>query len=177
MGAYGFTGIERAIVPKSFRARQRFPNWRWAGERDSGTADYYRLYRRPRRSSTQVTPALRDDVTNFEHQITASTTRAARPGAYGVGHLDSVYGLHDQAMASRACATMAGVWAETGHALAREPGDPLADRLEAGLRAAVQPRRRRLPDGSLFVPVVLLDAREAVSPPSRSPATGATGTW
>ena len=158
MGAYGFTGTERAIVAKSFQRGSVFPN-RAAGERMSGTADYYRRTG-DAAFVASVTPGLRDAVTDFELQLKGSTTGLLYPEQYGVDISTPVYGLHDQALALEGLRDMAGVWAGTGHALLASRATRVADRLEAGLQAAVQLSSTRLPDGSLFVPVVLLDGRE-----------------
>jgi hypothetical protein len=158
MGAYGFTGTERAIVAKSFQRGSVFPN-RAAGERMSGTADYYR--RTGDAAFVEaVTPILRDSLTNVELQLNASPRGLLYPEQYGVDISRPVYGLHDQALALEGLRDMAGVWAGAGHALLASRATRAADRLEAGLRVAVQASSVRLSDGSLFIPVVLLDAWE-----------------
>jgi hypothetical protein len=55
---------------------------------------------------------------------------------------------------------MAQVWSETGNAMLARRCRALATRLARGLRRAVAASQRRLPDGSLFVPVRLLDDEE-----------------
>src|SRR5439155_1679704 len=69
----------------------------------------------------------------------------------------SVYGLHSQAIAWQGLRSMGLVWAESGHLQLAARSRRLASRLEAGLRAAVRASQVRLPDGSLFLPVRLLD--------------------
>ncbi len=158
MGAYGFTGTEGAIVKKSFQRVSVFPN-RAAGERMTGTADYYRRTG-DGNFVEEVTPELRDEVTNYEQQLDSSTTGLLDREQYGVDVSTAVYGLHDQALALEGLRAMAGVWAGTGHAILASKATSVADRLEAGLRAAVQASASRLSDGSLFVPVALLDGAE-----------------
>src|SRR5215210_755937 len=55
---------------------------------------------------------------------------------------------------------MAGVWAGSGHPQVAYDATRVAERLEAGLRSAVAAGKVTLPDGSLFVPVALLDGLE-----------------
>jgi hypothetical protein len=155
MGAYGFTGLERAIVQKSFHRGSVFPN-RAAGERMSGTADYYnrtgdvKLVRR-------VTPALAASLWTFQAQLDASKTGLLDPERYGVDISTPVYGLHDQVLALQGLRAMAPVWAATRQPFLANSTTALANRLEAGLRAAVRASTRQLADGSLFLPVALLD--------------------
>jgi hypothetical protein len=158
MGAYGFTGTERSIVQRSFQRASVFPN-RAAGERMSGTADYYQRTGSSAFVRT-VTPELGADVAAFEQQLDHSTTGLLDPEQYGVDISTSVYGLHDQALALEGLRKMAGVWARTGNATLAGRATLVADRLETGLRAAVQASATRLPDGSLFVPVTLLDGKQ-----------------
>ena len=68
-----------------------------------------------------------------------------------------VYGLHGQAVVREGLFAMARVWAQTGHRQLAARSRSLAVRLDASLRRAVTSSTRRLPDGSLFVPVTLLD--------------------
>src|SRR5262249_17088881 len=70
---------------------------------------------------------------------------------------DRVYGLNDQAVVWQGLRSMSAAWAATGHPELARTAAALATRLGAGLRAAVRRSERRLPDGSLFVPVKLLD--------------------
>jgi hypothetical protein len=73
---------------------------------------------------------------------------------------DPVYGLHAQATVWQGLRSMASVWASTGQASLAAEARSLAARLEAGLRRAVRESQRRLPDGSLFVPMRLLDGEQ-----------------
>jgi hypothetical protein len=155
MGSYGFTGLERAIVLKSFRRSSVFPN-RAAGERMVGTADYYRrtgdedFVRR-------VTPALRTALWNFQSELDASKTGLLDPERYGVDLSTPIYGIHDQALALQGLRTMAAVWAQTRQPFLANSATVIANRLESGLRVAVAASKTRLSDRSLFIPVALLD--------------------
>ncbi|MGZ4280505.1 MAG: hypothetical protein ACXVEM_00280 [Gaiellaceae bacterium] len=166
MGAYGFTGTERAIIEKAFRSTSVFPN-RAAGEELDGTADFFR---RTGDASLvdQVTPALRGDLDEFEYELDSGGNSLLFEEPYGVDIPTLVYGLHDQALVLQGLRAMAGVWAVTGHTLLAARVTVLAGRLETGLRDAVAASDSWLPDGSLFVPVTLLDGQ----PPAFDPLTG-----
>ncbi|MGZ4352051.1 MAG: hypothetical protein ACXVZ4_00775, partial [Gaiellaceae bacterium] len=71
---------------------------------------------------------------------------------------DQVYGLHSQAVVWQALRAIAASWPD--RVLAAR-AHVLAARLEPGLRRAVARSQRRLPDGSLFLPVRLLDREPA----------------
>jgi hypothetical protein len=157
MGAYGFTGTERAIVERAFRSPTVFPN-RAAGEEMDGTADYYR---RTGDASLveEVTPALRDDLDELEYELDTDGSGLLFREPFGVDIPTLVYGLHDQALVLQGLRAIADAWAVTGHTLLAGRASVLADRLEAGLRAAVAGSDSWLPDGSLFVPVSLLNGQ------------------
>jgi hypothetical protein len=155
MGAYGFTSVERAIVAKSFHRGSWFPN-RADGERMIGAADYFRRTgdaRFVRANSAYMQGALG----RFELQLAGSMTGLLDPERYGMDVPDQVYGLHDQALVLEGLRAMAGVWTQLGQPDLATRATHDADQLEAGLRAAIQTDARLLPDGSLFIPVTLLD--------------------
>jgi hypothetical protein len=158
MGEYGFTGAERAIIWKSIHRGSFFPN-RSDGLRLSVTADYYRRTG-DARFVRQVDPYLQGALGRFELQLEHSTTGLLDPERYGMDISAEVYGLHDQALVLQGLRAMTGVWAKLGRAdlAARATRD--GDQLEVGLSSAVQAAERALPDGSLFVPVPLLDSSQ-----------------
>ena len=82
------------------------------------------------------------------------------PERYGYDVSTAIYGLHDQALVLQGLRGIADVWAQAGELALVGTATATADRLEAGLRAAVHSSERRLPDGSLFVPISLLDPTE-----------------
>ena len=155
MGAYGFTGMERAILEKSFHRGSVFPN-RAAGERMTGTADYYRRTG-DAKFVKKVTPQLRTALWNFQSELDASPTGLLDRERYGVDVATPVYGLHDQALVLQGVRAMAGVWAANRQPFLANTATLVANRLEAGIRAAVQASSSPLSDGSLFIPVTLLD--------------------
>jgi hypothetical protein len=158
MGAYDHGGIERAILRAALHAQTYFPN-RAAGERMILAADYFRRFG-SRAYVARVTPRLRTVVESFERQLDRSETGLLRRERYGADLGTRIYGLHAQALALQGLRAMAGVWAETGYHGLANTARSVAARLEAGLRAAVARARTALPDGSLFVPVALVDGRE-----------------
>jgi hypothetical protein len=158
LGEYGFTGVERQIVKESFHRRSLFPN-RAAGVRMAGVADYYRRTG-DARFVDRMTPALRILLGKLQAQLVESPNGLLKRERYGVDVARPVYGLHDQALALQGLRAIAGVWLKTGHAPLASQATVAADQLEAGLRAAVGASSSWLPDGSLFIPVVLLDGTE-----------------
>ena len=158
MGDYGFRGIERAILGASLHSHSYFPN-RAAGERMAAAAHFYRRFR-DRGYINRVTPLFRRYLTAFEHQLDASPYGLLGKERYGADIVQPVYGLHAQALALQGMRAMAPTWEQTGHPLLAVKSAELASRLDAGLRAAVRSSETRLTDGSLFVPISLLDSAE-----------------
>lgn len=156
MSAYGFSEVARAILVKSLTTPlTRYPNWKM-GQKLVGSALYYRLFR-DRSYVAQVTPVLRGYVDSLGAQINASRLGLLRRERYSSDIPDLVYGLHSQAVAWQGLRWMAQVWEETGYRSLAKTCRGLAAKLGAALRRAVRVSQRRLPDGSLFLPVRLLD--------------------
>jgi hypothetical protein len=158
MGDYGFHGIERAILGASLRSSSRFPN-RAAGERMAASAHYYRRFRN-RMYVKRVTPMFRKYLAAFDRQLKASPHGILRKERYGADIVSPVYGLHAQALVLQGLRGMSETWKRTGHPVLALQSSRLADRLESGLREAVRSSETELPDGSLFVPIALLDGEE-----------------
>jgi hypothetical protein len=158
MGDYGFRGIERAILQASLHSRSPFPN-RAAGERMAAAAHFYRRFR-DGGYVNRVTPLFRRYLAAFEHQLDASAHSLLGRERYGADILQPVYGLHAQALALQGLRGMSVTWEQSGHPLLAAKSAELAARLEAGLREAVRLSETQLADGSLFVPITLLDAEE-----------------
>jgi hypothetical protein len=158
MGAYGYRGVERTILQAARGAPTFFPN-RAAGEQMTGSADYFRRYG-DRGYVVQVTAQFRHDLDSFDRQLRRGKTGLLRRERYGADILGPIYGLHAQVLALQGLRGMSEVWARTGYPrLAVEAAD-VATRLEAGLRAAVAAAKTTLPDGSVFVPIALVDGKE-----------------
>jgi hypothetical protein len=157
MAAYGYDDIAKGILRVTLRALpRRFTNWR-AGEQLVAGAQYYRLYR-DRRFVEEQTPTLARFVRVLGRQIEDGEDRgllSREQFSTDVG--TQVLGLHGQAIVREGLFAMSRVWAQTGHPQLAARARALAVRLDASLRRAVRTSTRRLRDGSLFVPVALLD--------------------
>lgn len=160
MAAYGFADVSAAILRTSLTRRPTpYPSWTM-GEKLVGSALHYRLFR-DRAFVERVTPVLAGYVATLGRQIGTSRTGLLPRERYSSDIPDSVYGLHSQAVAWQGLRWMGQAWEETGHRALAARCRSFAARLEAGLRRAIRASRRRLPDGSLFVPVRLLDPEPA----------------
>jgi hypothetical protein len=155
----GFQAVGASILRTSLtRPPAPYPNWK-RGEKLLGYAWHYRLYR-DRDVIRRATPVLRGYVAALGRELEPGR-HLLRRERYSSDIPDQVYGLHGQAVAWHGLRTMAAVWAETGPRGLAATARGLATRLERGLRRAVASSQRRLPDGSLFVPVRLLDEEPA----------------
>jgi hypothetical protein len=156
MAEYGFGAVARSILTTSLTKKPRpYPNWKM-GEKLLGSALYYSLHR-DRAYVDQVFPTLRRYVSVLDRQLPARGRGLLHRERYSSDIPDSVHGLHSQAVAWQGLKAIARVWAETEHRSAAETAGRTAARLEAGLRRAVRAAQKRLPDGSLFIPVQLGD--------------------
>jgi hypothetical protein len=156
MAEYGYGAVARSILRTSLtRKPTPYPNWKM-GEKLLGSASYYSLHR-DRAYVDQTLPTLHRYVTALGRQIRANGAGLLRRERYSSDIPDSVHGIHSQAVAWQGLRSIARVWAETGHGSAAARARRIASRLEAGLGRAVAASQRRLPDGSLFVPVQLGD--------------------
>ena len=158
MGAYGYPAVERSILGQSLRSPTFFPN-RAAGERMVAAADYVRRYGDTAFVS-RVTPRFRRDVASFTRQLDRGVDGLLRRERYGADILGSIYGLHAQALVLQGMRGMADMWARTGYPQLAAQATLAAARLDAGLRAAVAAEQTPLADGSLFVPIELVDGQE-----------------
>jgi hypothetical protein len=158
MAEWGYADVAAAIMRTSLtRAPNPYPSWKM-GEKLLGSAQLVRLgsdtaYLR------HATPALRGYLAMLERQLGANGLLARE--RYSSDIPDRVYGLHAQAVVWQGLRLIAGVWAANGQPVLAARSRRLAAKLERGLRAAVRTSERRLPDGSLFVPVRLLDDETA----------------
>jgi hypothetical protein len=156
LGEYGFARVDRAVLSMSLHKRLAlYPNWEM-GTKLAASALYYRLFR-DRAYVEEATPVLRRYVASLGRQIVRDPRGLLHRERYASDLPDSVYGLNSQAVVWQGLRSMASVWAETGHRTLAKSARGDARKLGAGLRRAVRASARRLPDGSLFVPVRLLD--------------------
>ncbi len=156
LAEYGFGDVARAMLRTSLtRKPTPYPNWK-RGERLAASAEYFRLFR-DRAYVEQATPTLAGYVRALGRQLAKGGRGLLGRERYSSDIPDSVYGLHSQTVVWAGLEAMSSVWSRTGHGDLAATSRRLAARLEAGLRRAVRASQRRLPDGSLFVPVRLLD--------------------
>ena len=156
MGRYGFGDLNRAILDVSFwRRLGHSVNWKM-GEQLLGTARYYSLFR-DRAYVQSRTPKLARYVAHLRRQLLANRYSLLRRERYSADVYRQVYGLHAQAVAWEGLRAMAGVWSRTGYPALAARSRAVATRLGGGLRRALRRGSKRLHDGSLFIPVRLLD--------------------
>ncbi len=161
MAEYGLAPVARSMLRTSLtRDEERYRNWK-RGERLVALAEYYRLTG-DEATIRQVTPLLRRWVADFGRQLRGNGRTGLERGLlarerYSSDIPDQVYGLHSQAVVWEGLRAMAGVWRQTGEGALAASSSALAARLGRGIRLAVAASQRRLADGSLFVPVSLLD--------------------
>jgi hypothetical protein len=124
------------------------------GEKLLGSAEYYRLLR-DETYLRLATPSLR----RYVAWLRAKLTPAGLIGRerYSSDIPEKVFGLHSQAVAWQGLREMAAAWGDIGNEAAASQARTLAARLERGLRRAVRRSERPLRDGSLFIPVRLLE--------------------
>jgi hypothetical protein len=159
MGAYGYPGIEQAIMKAALRAQTVFPN-RAAGQRMAGAADYFRRYG-DTNFVERVTPRFRKDVESFGRELDSASALSLLPRErYGADIAGPIYGLHAQALALQGLRGIADVWTRTGRPQLAAEATAAADRLETGLRAAVATAEVPMGDGSVFIPIALVDGQE-----------------
>jgi hypothetical protein len=154
LAEYGFPTVARSMLRTSFtREPTPYPHWKM-GERLLASALVARLYPDDP-FLRQATPVLRGYVEALARALEPSGLLARE--RYSSDIPDSVYGLHSQAVVWQGLEELAAVWARSGQTSLALRARSLAARLGAGVRRAVRRSERRLPDGSLFVPMRLLD--------------------
>jgi hypothetical protein len=156
----GFDDVSAAILRTSLTRRPTpYANWKM-GEKLLGAATHFRLFR-DRAFLRSVTPALQGYVRALGRQIDAGAGGLLPRERYSSDIPDQVYGLHSQAVVWQGLTWIGQAWAATGNRQLARRCRELAGRLRAGLDRAVRASQRRLQDGSLFVPVRLLDDERA----------------
>jgi hypothetical protein len=156
MGEYGFQQNNLAILDaSSWRRLGPTANWKM-GEQLLGSARYFQLFHDRSYVGTH-SPKLARYVSNLGRQVFTSRVRLLHRERYSSDVYTRVYGLHTQAVVWEGLRAMAAVWSQTGYRVLASRARRIADRLGAGLQRAVRRSDRRLHDGTLFVPVSLLD--------------------
>ncbi|HEX7310036.1 MAG TPA: hypothetical protein VF232_02560 [Gaiellaceae bacterium] len=154
MGEYGFDAVNRSILDASFwRPLSWTANWK-IGEQLLGSARYYALFG-DRAYVDRRTPVLARYVAHVRRQLIGRSLLRRERYSADVG--EKVYGLHSQAVVWEGLRAMASVWESTGHPALAARARAVAARLGSALRRAVRRSARRVKDGSLFVPIRLVD--------------------
>ena len=126
------------------------------GAKLAGTGLYYRLFR-DRPFVTEATPVLSGYLEKLRRQIGVGPDGLLPRERFSQDVAEPVVGLHAQAVVWQGLRLMGAAWADTGHPALAATCRRLAARLGSALRRAIHASERRLPDGSLFIPVRLLD--------------------
>jgi hypothetical protein len=156
MGEYGFGDTDKAILDVSFWRRLGItPSWRM-GEQLLGTARYFQLFHDSAYLEAR-TAKLGAYVKRMQREVAASKVGLLPRERYSADVYANVYGLHAQSVAWEGLRAMGDVWAETGHRWLAVQARAIATRLGAALQRAIGRSATRLPDGTTFVPVQLLD--------------------
>ena len=155
MGTYGFTGVMRQILRTSFDRLATAPsNWRM-GELMIASARYYALTG-DRPYLRWVTPRVGWFMRVLARQMRSNSHGLLRQERFSSDIATKVYGLHSQTAVWQGLNAVAGAWATTGRTAQAARARALAYRLQLALQRAIRASAHRLPDGSLFVPAVLL---------------------
>jgi hypothetical protein len=156
MGEYGFGHVNEAILRTSFwRKLSKSANWNM-GERLLASARYFLLFR-DRAYLERRTPELASYVARLGNRLAANGHRLLPRERYSADIGVRVFGLHSQAVVWSGLREMAAVWTRTGHPGLAKRARKIAGKLGAGLNHAWRKQASRLSDGSLFVPVRLVD--------------------
>jgi hypothetical protein len=148
----GFFPESRTTLQVSFTRKPRpYPSWTM-GEKLLASAVYARLSG-DRRFLARATPTLSGYVAALRRRQEGSGLLA--PERFSSDIPDAVQGLHAQAVAWQGLLAIASVWAGAGRPGYAADARRVAGRLGSALRRAVASSSRRLPDGSLFLPMRL----------------------
>jgi hypothetical protein len=173
LGEYGFADANAAILEASFfRSLILTTNWK-IGEQLLGSARYYDLVR-DRKYIAAKTPKLARYVAHVRRQLVIPKSGLLRRERFSADVAATVYGLHTQAVVWQGLRAMSSVWARTGSPALAARANAVARRLGSGLRRAIHRSERRLRDGSLFIPIRLLDGER---PYKRLTASWAGSYW
>jgi hypothetical protein len=153
MGEYGFGDVQRAIVAASLHLDSRlYPDWT-AGQRLLAAAQYEQLFPDSAFLVSSL-PALRRNADMLIARVDAG--RLLPKERYASDLPVRAYSLNGQSVDWEGLRAIANTWATTGQAELAARAEAAALKLGTRIRAALDASERRLPDGSLFVPVGLL---------------------
>ncbi|HSJ94335.1 MAG TPA: hypothetical protein VK896_09910, partial [Gaiellaceae bacterium] len=152
----GYESVARAVLRSALPARPTpYPSWKM-GTKLLGYGAHHRLHR-DRPALAAATPALGGFVDSLARLQEPSGLLPRERFSSDIP--DEVYGLHAQATIWQGLREIADAWDDIGRRDLARRARSVAGRLERGLRDAVRRSRRTLPDGSVFVPMRLLEGR------------------
>ena len=158
LAEYGFGDVAQAIVRTSLTRRPvPYPAWKM-GEKLVAAATAYRLTGNDAFVDATM-PALRSYVSALARSQRSDGMLA--PERYSSDIPDRVLGLHAQAIAWQGLHAMAGVWSQTGDGALARKAERTSLRLRNALRTAIARSAKHPADGSLFVPMRLLENEPA----------------
>jgi hypothetical protein len=159
MSEYGFDDVASAILRTSLTRRpEPYANWKRGGKL-LAAATAYRLSGNAAALSA-ATPVLAGYVRALARETADASPLLARE-RYSSDIPDAVLGLHSQAVAWQGLQAIAATWLLAGRPALAAQATTAASRLHGALLGAVARSRQRLSDGSLFLPVRLLDGEPA----------------
>ena len=126
------------------------------GAKLAATGLYYRLFR-DRGFLAEAAPVLSGYLEALRRQIDAGPTGLLPRERFSQDVATPVVGLHAQAVVWQGLRLMGAAWADAGRPALATTCRRLAARLGPALRRAIHASEKRLRDGSLFIPVRLLD--------------------
>src|SRR5262249_13207622 len=154
LAEYGYGPTARSILRTAItRPATPFPSWRM-GEKLLGSAMYWKLLHDDRYVEL-ATPKLGYYVNWLRAKLEPRRLLGREQCSSDIP--EKVYGLRSQAVVWQGLRGMAEAWNGIGDETDAAKATALADKLEAGLRRAVKKSERRLGDGTLYVPVRLLE--------------------
>jgi hypothetical protein len=152
MAELGYSAVASAIVRVSLRRRPTaYPGWSM-GERLLAAAEVVRLG-----GDRGVLAALTPKLAGYVSALAArqEPNGLLQPERFSSDIPDMVQTLHGQAVAWEGLRAIAAQWSRAGRPGYATRASRIAARLGAALRRAVHASERRLPDGSLFLPMRL----------------------
>jgi hypothetical protein len=156
LAEYGLAPAARSILRTSLtRDEERYRNWK-RGSRLVAVAAYTRLSGDPA-LLRQSTATFGRWVGDIERQLARGGRDLLDRERYSSDVAERVYGLHAQATAWEGLRAVADAWRRADEPALAARATAAAARLERGLRRAIAASQQRLPDGSLFLPMRLLD--------------------
>jgi hypothetical protein len=172
LGEFGFADAERETLRLALRHRPAlYPNW----ERGTTLVAVASSYLRTRDDAflRSATPTLRAYVRALASQRERNPVGLLDRERYASDLPDVVYDLDGQAVVVQGLREIARAWTVHGNSSDARDARALAAQLTTALLRALHASSRRLPDGSLFVPMKLL-GRE---PPYDSVTTSRAGSY